>query len=49
MNNIIKTWLFVGLMAATVGAADKLKAPEKTVKKTTGPSGGQEREIPEIK
>ena len=31
MNNIIKTWLFVGLMAATVGAADKLKAPEKTV------------------
>ena len=31
MNNIIKTWLFVGVMAATVGAADKLKAPEKTV------------------
>jgi len=31
MNNIIKTWLFVGLMAATVGAADKPKAPEKTV------------------
>lgn len=31
MNNIIKTWLVVGLMAATVDAADKPKAPEKTV------------------
>ena len=31
MNNIINTLLAVGLMAATVDAADKPKAPEKTV------------------
>ena len=31
MNNIIKTWLVAGLMTATVDAADKPKAPEKTV------------------